>query len=529
MDEILSWLKLADKFADDGNAVAMLGAAQEILALDENSEDGRAVLAEANLYLGNLAAAEKFAPDNLRGRLVKGGIAAETFQILDAIKILSGVIEEARATGDKKILHKALTWIANPLYLAGDAQAAAENLREASALTANVERAAELFSKHLFLSNYSAPAEKSVARLYDNFFAGVERYAESFSHDKIRVGYISPDFRQHAVANFVRPLLNDFDAEIFEVTVYQTGASDFVTEILKSNKINWRDLSGVDADTAARIIHADEIDILFDLSGHTQNSSLPILARKPAPVQICGIGYNATTGLSAVDYFLSAAAGENFTEKVLRVEDCPLCYAPVLEVPAAAHVENNSVTFGSFNNFAKVGDGVIKLWREILGAVENSRLVVKGKICSIPDGREIVLKRLKNLPVELRPYSRDYLEQYNGIDIALDAFPYNGGATTCEAIFMGVPVIVLSGGLGASILTAAGLTEFIARDCDEYVRKAVELARRKDLLAEYHETLREKVARSRLMDGKKYMRGLEKIYREIYQSKKIWRGGNFLN
>lgn len=521
MDEILSWLKLADKFADDGNAEAMLGAAQEILALDENSADGRAVLSEANLYLGNLAAAEKLAPENLRGRLVKGGIAAETFQILDAIKILSDVIAEARATGDKKILHKALTWSANPLYLAGEAQAAAENLREASVLTANVERAAELFSKHLFLSNYSAPADKSVARLYNNFFTGVERYAETFSHDKIRVGYISPDFRQHVVANFVKPLLNDFDAESFEVTAYQTGASDFVTEILKSDKIHWRDLSGVDADTAARIIHADEIDILFDLSGHTQNSCLPILARQPAPVQICGIGYTATTGLSAVDYFLSdTAAGDNFTEKVLRVEGCQLCYAPVLKVPAAAHAENNSVTFGSFNNFAKVSDGVIKLWREILGAVENSRLVVKGKICSIPDGREIVLRRLKNLPVELRPYSRDYLEQYNEIDIALDAFPYNGGATTCEAIFMGVPVITLCGGLGASILTAAGLTEFIARDDAEYVRKAVELARRKDLLAKYHAKLREKVLESRLMDGKKYMRGLEKLYREIYRSKK---------
>ncbi len=529
LEEILGWLRLADKFADDGDARAMIGAAREILELDENSAEGYAVLAEANLYLGNLDAAEKFAPDNLRGQLVKAGIAAENFQLLDALKNFSAVIDAARKLGDKKILYKALTWSANSFYLAGDARTAAENLRDASALTDNIERAAELFSKHLFFSNYNQPADKSVALAYNDFFADVKPLADNLSSgEKIRVGYISPDFRQHAVANFVKPLLSDFDAENFSVAVYQTGRSDSVTAKLKSKKILWRDLSRVDADSAAKIIHADKIDILVDLSGHTQNSCLPILARKPAPIQICAIGYTATTGLNAVDYFLSdniCADDKNFAEKILRVEGCHLCYAPIFKMPAAIHAENNSVIFGSFNNFAKVTDAVLELWREILASVENSRLVIKNKICSIPDGREIVMRRLKDFPrdrIELRPYSRDYLEQYREIDIALDTFPYNGGVTTCEALFMNVPVISLRGNshgsnFGASILTAAGCQEFIAENPADYIKKAVELARQKDLLADYHKNLREKILASQLTDGRKYMRGLEKIYRQIYQ------------
>ncbi|MBQ9605159.1 MAG: hypothetical protein IJR45_07070, partial [Firmicutes bacterium] len=181
--------------------------------------------------------------------------------------------------------------------------------------------------------------------------------------------------------------------------------------------------------------------------------------------------------------------------------------------------------FGSFNNFAKVTDAVINLWREILASVPNSRLVIKNKICSIPDGREIVLNRLKNLPVELRPYSRDYLAQYNEIDIALDTFPYNGGATTCEALFMNVPVISLRGNshgsnFGASILNAADLNELVAQDFGDYIKKAVDLARQKNLLADYHKNLRGKILASRLMDGRKYLRGLEKIYRQIRKPKR---------
>ena len=514
MTEILDWLNLADKFAESGDALSMFGAATEILELDKNCADGYAVMAEANLYLGEIAKAEKF-------------------QLLDEFKIFDAVISDARKIGDKKILCKALCWSVNGLYLAGNAKAAAENLREASTLISNNERAAELYSKSLFFRNYfetDSAAVKTFAQDYDKFFANIQPYAhEKFFHDKIKIGYISPDFRQHAVANFVSPLLNYFDAEKFLVTCYHTGKSDFVTKKLQNKKISWRNLYGCDFQTAAQIIHDDEIDILIDLSGHSQNSCLPILAYKPAPIQITALGYTATTGLSTVDYFLSdkICAADSFTEKVLTLESCQFCFAPVKKFPAIKHKKNKFVTFGSFNNFAKVTDAVLICWKEILYAVPNSKLIIKSKICSVEDGRKILLGRLRkiNFPVEkieLRPYTKDYLEQYNEIDIALDTFPYNGGLTTCEALFMGVPVVTLCGNfhgskIGASILTAAALPEFVAQDSQDYIKKAVELAGGN--FSNYQKNLREEILKSALMNGRKYLIELEKIFCDIYKLK----------
>ncbi len=521
---------MADKFAEDGDAESMFGAANEIFELDKNSAEGYAILAEANLYLGDLEAAEKFArlADNLRSRLILGGIAAENFNLAEEFKILNAVINDAREIHADKILYKALIFMTNGLYLAGDAKTAAEYLREASTLTENVERAAELYSKHLFFKNYNEPVQKSVAQDFNKFFANIQPYTykKNYSHKKIRIGYISPDFRQHAVANFILPLIRNFDAEKFSVTCYQTGKSDFVTAKLQSKKIHWRNLQNLDAATSARIIFEDAIDILVDLSGHSQNSCLPILAYKPAPIQIVALGYTSTTGLNAVDYFLSdkISGGGEFTEKILQLDGCHLCYAPILKMPAINHVENNCVTFGSFNNFAKVTDAVLELWLKILRAVPNSRLILKNKTCSIESGREIILRRMKDFPrdrIELRPYSKDYLAQYNEIDIALDTFPYNGGLTTCEALYMGVPVITLRGNyhgsnFGASILTAAGLPELIAENPDDYIKKAVELSQRH---SDYHKNLRERLKNSALMDGRKYLRELEKIYCEVYKLK----------
>lgn len=533
LEEIGAWVKLADKFAEDGDAAAMVGAAEEILELDENCAEGYAIKAESALYLGDIVRAENFLRkvfaldgNNLRGRLVSGGLAAEKFELLEEFRILDAVISDARELGDEKTLCKALCWSVNGLYLAGNAEKAAENLREASSLTAKVERAAELFSKHLFFRNYNLPPNKTLAQEYNKFFAEVEPLSrEKYSHEKVKIGYISPDFRQHAVANFITPLVKNFDADKFSVTCYNTGGRDFVTSKLQTRKVAWHDLQNFDARAVAQTIRADEIDILVDLSGHSQNSCLPILAHKPAPIQITALGYTATTGLQAVDYFLSdtICADDNFSEKVLAIDGCQFCFAPVRKFPAVRHKKNRGVTFGSFNNFAKVTDAVLSCWKKILDAVPNSKLVIKNKICSIADGRKILLDRLQKIDisvarVELRPYSKNYLDEYNEIDIALDTFPYNGGLTTCEALNMGVPVVTLRGNfhgskIGASILTAAGLPELVAQDSQDYIKKAVELAAN---FSDYHKNLREKLANSALMDATKYMAQLEKLYLKIY-------------
>ena len=592
MDEkILDWVTLAEKFSASGDPMSMRTAAREIFDLDKNSAEGFAIMAEASLYTGNLDEAVSFAEralavdaKHLRGRLVEGGVAVKQLKLKAQLKIFADVITDAHAALktlqtrltdhnrqfafnrrqktqadedyqkrlDKEIsivralLFKALCWSSNGLYLSGSPARAANNLLEASDLTDRDDQAAELYSKHLFLRNYRdlPPAQaKELARKYNGFFA----HATTFVHDrkdraadkKLHIGYVSPDFREHALANFMTPLFKDFDAEKFSVTCYSTGKRDSVTDKLKKFKVRWRDLIGKDALTVARQIDADAVDILVDLSGHSQDSCLPILAYKPAPVQICALGYTASTGLGAVDYFLTdkvcspETLPNSFTERLLRLDTCNLCYAPGLirEMPAvelrAPLLKNGFMTFGSFNNFAKVSDEVLYVWRAILDSVPRSRLVIKSKICSLDDGKAIVRDRLGKMGfdlerIDLRAYSPDYLEEYRGIDVALDTFPYTGGTTTCEALYMGVPVITLRGKthgsrLGASILSAADVKELIANSPMDYVKKAVRLSQRRELVAAYHVGLREHLKTSALMDGQLYMRELEQAYRAAWQ------------
>ena len=592
MDEkILDWVVLAEKFSADGDPLSMRTAANEIFELDKNSDEGLAIMAEATLYLGKIDAAESFAkfslsiePKNLRGRLVMGGVAAKRFKLRDQLKIFDELIHDTRdeiknlqsrlqehnrqfafnrrqrtaaddnfqKQIDKKIsvtraiLFKALCWSANGLYLAGEPARASTILLEASTLTDDNAQAAELYSKHLFLRNYRdvPPMQtKELAQKYGSFFARISpfRHDKHTRGEKIHVGYISPDFREHALANFIVPFLRDFDAEKFSVTCYATGKKDFVTEKFKSFNVGWRTLTGKEPFEAAQIIDADNVDILVDLSGHSQDSCLPILAHKPAPIQICALGYTATTGLNAVDYFLSdnlctpENLPNNFTEKILRLNPCSLCYSPGLirEMPnvelRAPFLKNGFVTFASFNNFAKISDDVLYIWRAILEGVPHSRLILKGKIFSIDDGKALVRERFRKLSfpidrVEFRPYSPDYLEQYRDVDIALDTFPYTGGTTTCEALFMGVPVITVRGKthgsrLGASILVAADVAELVAHSPMDYVKKAIQLSRRKELIAAYHVGLREHVKDSALMNSQRYMRELEKIYQTLVTPK----------
>ena len=191
----------------------------------------------------------------------------------------------------------------------------------------------------------------------------------------------------------------------------------------------------------------------------------------------------------------------------------------IREMPAvelrAPFLKNGFMTYGSFNNFAKVNEELLYIWRAILERVPNSKLILKNKLCSLDEGKEIIKEKLSkmSLPldrIELRPYSPDYLEQYREIDVALDTYPYTGGTTTCEALYMGVPVITLRG--------AADISELIAQSPMDYVNKAVQLSRRKELLSAYHVGLREHMQNSALMDSKNYIRELEKIYRTIWEN-----------
>ena len=592
MDERLNWLLLANKFALDGDPRGMRACARELFDLDPKSAHGPAVMAEAALYSGNLEEAENLAldahslePKNIRARMVLGGVAAQQFDLEREIELLAGAVRDTReqishmealqndrrlplrfgrkpdaadqekavrkqAAAQEKmlryLLYRALGWLGDAYYLAADPERAADALEEASSMAETAELRAELYSKHLFLRNYrdqSPRTARELAEKYQSLIAGIVPY----SHDhvkrtpgkKLRVGYISPDFRQHAVANFVVPFFRDFDREHFTVYCYSMGAPDAVTDRLRRHHVSWRNLQGRPSHTAARLIADDHVDILVDLTGHSQDNALPVLAMRPAPIQMCAVGYTATTGMAAMDYFLSDSIclpereqPLAFTEQVLRLSCCHLCYVPgfVREMPPAGVqtpvLRNGYVTYGSFNNCAKITDDMLYLWRAILEQVEDSRLVIKGKLCSIPSGRAILESRLKklNFPmenVELRPYSPDYLEQYRDIDIALDTSPYTGGLTTCEALYMGVPVVTLRGRshgarFGATILTHADLAELIAENSMEYIKKAVQLGKRTQYTAGYHAGLREHMLKSPFMDAKLYMSEIEACYKRIW-------------
>ena len=568
VEEKINWLRLATKFSADGDLKGMRACAQEVDRLMAGDIDATAVNAEVALYSGRIDEAEELAekvlrvqPRHPRARMVQAGLAALEFRLDDEIPLLADLIEElmykAKILGEEdpsyaiyhQMMRRARGWLADALYLAGEAKGAAHELLMSSRLADEADEAAELYSKYLFMRNYrhlGAKEGRIKAKHYDTLMD-----VRSYTHDnvvrsfnkKLRIGYVSPDFREQSVSYFLTPLLRHFDGEQFMVFCYAMGRSDAVTERLRTRRVTWRDLRGRSTRTAARLIAEDKIDILIDLSGHSQDNALPIMAYRPAPVQVSGIGYTNTTGLHVIDYFLSdeicvpkgdLQAEAGFTERVLRLPHSHLCYAPesIRAMPEAGYEppmrRNGYVTFGSFNNFAKVTDEILLLWRGILESVRGSKLIIKSKICSIDSGINFVKKRLSMLSynlarVEFRPYSPDYLEQYRDIDIALDTAPYNGGLTTCEALYMGVPVISLRGHthgsrFGASILTNAGVRELVAENTINYVRRAVQLAESPKLLEAYHMGLRTNMKRSPLMNVEGYMEELETAYREIWEN-----------
>ena len=357
---------------------------------------------------------------------------------------------------------------------------------------------------------------------------------------KIRIGYISPDLRYHVVLRFCWVMLANYDKEKFEVYCYHNNPNeDNYSEDIKDMTDKWCNISGMKAEEVAKVIYDDKIDILVDLAGHTRGSGLPVMAYKPAPIQVSGIGYFATTGLKAVDYFISdkylASESECFVEDIISLEHSHFCYAPLYEAPAtgpAPCMEKDYITFGSFNAIRKITDEVLELWSDILKAVSGSHLLLKGAIFDDDYGRELFCKRLANFGIDiqlaewkdridLRGFSQNYLEEYLEIDIALDTFPYPGGGTTCDALYMGAPVITLSGNshgerFGKSLLCNVGLSEFVVNSKQAYFDLAVGLAGNKEIINNLHIGLRTMMEKSPLMNSELYMKELETAYQKIW-------------
>jgi len=351
---------------------------------------------------------------------------------------------------------------------------------------------------------------------------------------KIRIGYISPDFKNHAVANFIEPLLEHHNKTKFEIYAYNNnnGKPDQVTDRLKPSFSHWKDIALVPDDKLYKTIRNDKIDILIDLAGHTANNRLMVFAKRAAPVQISYLGYPNTTGLSNMDYRItdqwadpSGSSDKIHTEKLLRLENGFLCYKPRNHCPPVGPlpaVTNNYITFGSFNNAMKINDEVVELWCDVLRQLPTSQLLLKNAAYTDQAVIDIIHSRFESYGIDkeriiLHPFIKDDYESidlYNQMDIALDTFPYNGTTTTSESLWMGVPVITLIGDshvsrVSYSILNQIGLAELACSSKKEFINKAKAIANDIAYLEKMRNGLRDKCKNSTFTNSELFTNNLE--------------------
>jgi len=366
------------------------------------------------------------------------------------------------------------------------------------------------------------------------------------SPKRLRVGVVSGDLCTHVVSYFLEGLLRGVDSNRIELIAYPTRSKeDHTSRRLRAYFAAWRPVVGLTDETAAARIHADGVHVLLDLSGHTGHNRLPIFAYKPAPVQASWLGYFATTGVAAMDYLIAdpwtmpETEEVYFTEKIWRLPETRLCFTPpdddvsVSQLPA---LTNGYITFGCFNNLTKMNDGVVALWSRVLAVVPDSRLVLKAKQLKDASVKQSVFERFAEHGIGVErlileePASRvDYLAAYQRLDIALDPFPYPGGTTSAEALWMGVPVLTLAGERflsrqGVGLLMNTGLPEWIASDPDDYVTRAVAHAGDLQGLAALRSTLRNRFLASPICDAKRFARHFEQALEGMWAAGPAMRG-----
>lgn len=404
---------------------------------------------------------------------------------------------------------------------------------------------------HILLFNLNHLPDSTPEELFTAHRDYGERYCSAFypqnpqyenSRDperRLKIGYVSGDFREHPVSRFIEPVLAQHDPACFETHLFHNyPLSDEVTERLKGLAAGWHPVWNQDDDAVADGVRSLGIDILIDLSGHTENHRLFVFARKPAPVQATWLGYLGTTGLATMDYRICDAytdppgLTERFhTEQLARLPECQwrhVAYANLPPVDELPLLRNGYLTLGSFNKATKLNEQVLRLWAEILKAIPQSRLI----LASVPRGRAeerftailasagVTGDRLELMP--RIPY-QDYLATLGKVDIALDPFPYNGGTTTLDTLVMGVPLVTLAGDHsvargGVSLLSNAGLTELVAATPQEYVEIVQQLANDPVRLAVLRKSLRERVMASPLLNGVRFTRNLEALYRRMWRT-----------
>lgn len=434
----------------------------------------------------------------------------------------------------------------------------------------SVGKAGEAFAllEELSGSNPRNPLYASGLALISNYVSGVSRAEQERLHarygelvgtggrwtgarggvgGRMRLGIVSPDLRSHSVASFIEPFFEHYDRSAIELYVYQTNAlADAVTARLRTHAAVWRVMDNISDEGLTTVMRGDALDVLMELSGHTHANCLGAIAPRVAPVQVTYLGYPNITGVSSMDFRvvdsitdppgLEAAGRGRGSERLLRLDPCFVCYLPPNDAPAVAAPpceKNGYITFASFNDLQKMNPETLQLWALILQAVEDARLVLKGMAFGEEALRAEVRGRFEALGVdgariELlgRAASRaEHLGMYGRVDIGLDPTPYCGVTTTCEALYMGVPVVSLCepGGthasrVGATLLTAVGAGELIVETRGEYVQRAATMAADRAGLRHRRSQMRERLAGSVLCDGAGFAARLTAALREMVAS-----------
>ncbi len=429
---------------------------------------------------------------------------------------------------DSTVLHCALADVLNAMGQIPDA------IKEYEDVVASREDSATAFSDLLLCLLYMDSI--SPRSIYERHVAWAARYERPLLRPppaktstfgrRLRVGYLSGDFKRHSVAFFIEPVLACHNKNQFETFCYSDSArSDLITERFKSIAENWREIASLSDEQVAEAMRADQLDILFDLAGHT-GRRLRVFAMKPAPTQISWIGYPATTGLSSIDYRISDVhadppGAEAFhTERLLRLPDQFLVFSPPDDAPPVGEapcLRNGHLTFGSFNSMPKISDRCVALWASALKTVPESRLLLKNKALRDDGVRQRLLARFARegvspYRVRLLPFENSFsnhLETYSMVDVALDSYPYHGTTTTCEAMWMGVPTISLLGDrhcsrVALSLLSAVGLPSLAVNSQEEFAGLAQALTSDLGRLAAFKASLRNAMASSALCDAKRF-------------------------
>jgi protein O-GlcNAc transferase len=360
---------------------------------------------------------------------------------------------------------------------------------------------------------------------------------------KFKIGFVSGDFHSHPVSFFLESVISNLNLEKFELIAYSNHAfEDDVTARLKPFFGEWNLVSGIPDEILARKIRSDGVHILIDLAGHTARNRLPVFAWKPAPIQVSWLGYFASTGVIGMDYVISDLVAikpehhDQFSEKIWYLPNTRLCFtepgnADKIKVSPLPVLDSNFITFGSFQNMTKISDEVLSLWGKVFEELPSAKLRLQNRHMDCQDTKDQLLNRLSSLGIDagrvelIGSVSRDeYLLSHAKVDMILDTFPYTGGTTTCEALWMGVPTLTLNGCTmisrqGASILTCAGLADWVAEDEDEYVSKAVNFATDLTRLSELRGKLRKQVLQSPLFDAKLFASNFETALINMWFSK----------